>query len=506
MSENMNSTFKTPGVYIEEASARHSSIAQVETAIPAFIGFTQLVSHYGPSLINRPIRISSLTEYENIFGLPAIVTFTNQKKPGKGIKIVKDDMGNFVPAAPVHDPFDQLQFRMHYCLQLYFANGGGPCYVVSCGGYQDATDYTAMETSLNILARENQPSMVVFTDAANLPKQQYYSLFQKALAQAGQLRDRFVIIDLLPDLSNKQAVNDFKDGKQIITYRTGEKSLAESFREGIGGANLSYGAAYFPWLKTTIPYFIDESQILVECKFSPLNKVRVLKKKTEAGQKNVDHPEESLYHSNRKVYDLIKKQLNSFTVILPPSAALAGIYSQVDKERGVWKAPANIALQWVKKTMSNIRNDQQDDMNITPSGKSINAIRFFAGRGILVWGSRTLAGNDNEWRYISIRRLEIMIRQSITQTLETLVFEPNDANTWNRIRTMTDNFLMTLWRNGALHGIKPEQAFFVRIGLGQTMTETDMQQGQMILELGIAPIRPSEFIILRITQKLKEVR
>jgi uncharacterized protein len=502
----MNSTFKTPGAYIEETSVRHQSIAQVETAIPAFIGFTQLVSHYGPSLVNRPIRISSLTEYENIFGLPAAVTFTNQKIPGRGIKIVKDDLGNLVPAAPVHDPFNQLKFRMHYCLQLYFANGGGPCYVVSCGGYHDASDYDAMETSLAILARENQPSVVVFTDAVNLPKNKYYQLYRNALAQAGHLGDRFVIIDLLPDFSKKQAVNDFKDGKQLITYSTSGKSLADSFREEIGEANLSFGAAYFPWLKTTIPYFRDESQIGIECKYAPLNKVRVLKKKTEASQNNVDHPEESLYHSDRKLYDLIKKELDSFTLILPPSAAMAGIYAQVDKERGVWKAPANIALQWVKKTMCNIRNDQQDDMNITPSGKTINAIRFFAGRGILVWGSRTLAGNNNEWRYISIRRLEIMIRQSISQTVETLVFEPNDANTWNRVRTMTENFLMTLWRNGALHGIKPEQAFFVRIGLGQTMTETDMQHGNMILELGIAPIRPSEFIILRMTQKLKEVR
>ncbi|MGB3464673.1 MAG: phage tail sheath C-terminal domain-containing protein [Cyclobacteriaceae bacterium] len=138
------------------------------------------------------------------------------------------------------------------------------------------------------------------------------------------------------------------------------------------------------------------------------------------------------------------------------------------------------------------------------SGKSINVIRNFVGKGTLVWGARTLAGNDNEWRYVPVRRLYICVEESVKKATEIVVFEPNDANTWLRVKTMIENFLTTLWRDGALAGASTDEAFFVNIGLGKTMTAQDILEGKMNVEIGMAAVRPAEFIILKFSHKLQE--
>jgi hypothetical protein len=143
-------------------------------------------------------------------------------------------------------------------------------------------------------------------------------------------------------------------------------------------------------------------------------------------------------------------------------------------------------------------------MNVDPTGKSVNALRFFSGKGFLVWGARTLAGNDNEWRYVSVRRFFNMVEESVKKATEPFVFEPNDANTWVKVRAMIENFLAVQWRGGALAGAKPEDAYYVRVGLGATMTAQDILEGRMIVEIGMAVVRPAEFIILRFSHKMQE--
>jgi Bacteriophage tail sheath protein len=122
----------------------------------------------------------------------------------------------------------------------------------------------------------------------------------------------------------------------------------------------------------------------------------------------------------------------------------------------------------------------------------------------LVWGARTLAGNDNEWRYVSVRRFFIFVEESTKKATEQFTFEPNDANTWVKVQAMIENFLTTQWRAGALQGIKPEHAFYVAVGLGKTMTPLDILEGRMIVEIGMAAVRPAEFIILRFSHKMAE--
>ncbi|CAL1517145.1 phage tail sheath C-terminal domain-containing protein [Chitinophaga sp. MM2321] len=190
---------------------------------------------------------------------------------------------------------------------------------------------------------------------------------------------------------------------------------------------------------------------------------------------------------------------------LPPSGAVAGVYALIDGTRGVWKAPANVSLNSVVGPSVIIDNVTQDTLNIDDvAGKSINAIRAFTGKGTLVWGARTLDGNSSEWRYISVRRLFIMVEESAKKATFPFVFEPNDANTWVKVRAMLENYLTLLWRQGALAGAKPEQAFFVKCGLGQTMTAQDILDGKLIVEIAMAAVRPAEFIILRFEHKLQE--
>lgn len=214
--------------------------------------------------------------------------------------------------------------------------------------------------------------------------------------------------------------------------------------------------------------------------------------------------QDALYNNHPVVSNIVKsieKQLSK----LPPSGAMAGIYARVDNARGVWKAPANESLNSVLGPVVQITAEQQAGLNIDPvAGKSINAIRTFTGKGTLVWGARTLAGNDNEWRYVNVRRFFNMVEESSKKSTEPFVFETNDANTWVKVQGMLENFLTVLWRQGALQGAKPEHAFYVAVGLGKTMTSLDILEGRMIVEIGLAAVRPAEFIILRFSHKLAE--
>ncbi|MBU0487555.1 MAG: phage tail protein [Bacteroidetes bacterium] len=202
------------------------------------------------------------------------------------------------------------------------------------------------------------------------------------------------------------------------------------------------------------------------------------------------------------LYKSIVSEINKEISKLPPSGAMAGVYAMVDTNRGVWKAPANVSLASTVKPWVKIDNDDQEDLNVDlTGGKSVNAIRAFVGQGTLVWGGRTLAGNDNEWRYISVRRFFIMVEKSLKLATNWAVFEPNEEITWLKVKAMMNNFLTNLWKQGALTGGSPGDAFFVKIGLGETMTQIDILEGRMNVEIGLAVVRPAEFIVLKFSHK-----
>ena len=190
--------------------------------------------------------------------------------------------------------------------------------------------------------------------------------------------------------------------------------------------------------------------------------------------------------------------------LLPPSGAIAGVYTSVDNSRGVWKAPANVSLNSVDAPSVDFNRNMTDNLNVDAvTGKSINAIRSFPGIGTLVFGARTLDGNSEDWRYINVRRTLIMMEQSIKLALRAYVFEPNDDSTWITVKSMISNFLTNLWKQGALAGAKPGDAFQVMCGLNVTMTAQDILDGYMRVTVQVAVVHPAEFIVLTFQQELQ---
>jgi len=181
-------------------------------------------------------------------------------------------------------------------------------------------------------------------------------------------------------------------------------------------------------------------------------------------------------------------------LLLPPSGFVCGIYARTDIERGVHKAPANEVVRGLTEFEININKPRQDVLN--PEG--INALRFFAGRGNRVWGARTMS-SDPEWKYVNVRRLFLYLEHSIDKATQWAVFEPNNERLWANIRRTIEDFLLVQWKDGALLGEKPEKAYFVRCDR-TTMTQNDLDNGRMIALIGVAPVKPAEFVIFRIGQ------
>ena len=467
---------KTPGVYVEEISTFSPSVVPVETAIPAFIGYTE--KHVTPPSgdnIMAPKRIKSLKEYEEIFGYG---------KPIEGVNVEIDESG-VIKIAPEIGPADLPKKFLHQAMQAYFGNGGGPCYIVSIGGFDGepvAGDFTK---GIEKLRKEDEPTLIVFPEAVSLSFADYQSsCVGPATKQCYDLKDRFTICDV------PQAFNDsFLSNDNLADFRT----------NGIGSNIdlIKYGACYAPYIQSTLDYTYADEGVNVTINFPEEN---------GATPPPVQGTLADIKEENNRDYNRIIAFLSSsLKAVLPPSCFMAGVYAFVDNSRGVWKAPANVSLMNASKPMVTIGHDDQEYLNIDPtSGKSINAIRTFIGKGLMVWGARTLAGNDNEWRYIPVRRFFNFAEESIKKATERFVFEPNDANTWVQVKGMIANFLTLQWRAGALAGSNPDQAFFVNVGLGTTMTPQDILEGRMIVEIGMAVVRPAEFIILRFSHKMQE--
>ncbi len=199
----------------------------------------------------------------------------------------------------------------------------------------------------------------------------------------------------------------------------------------------------------------------------------------------------ALYHPWLEVFDPLDKK----TISVPPSGAVIGIYARSDNSRGVHKAPANEVVRACTGLDCQFNKGEQDILN----PKGVNLIRSFPGQGIRVWGARTVS-SDGSWKYVNVRRLFIFIEESIKANTSWAVFEPNDEVLWVRVQRTISVFLNTLWRNGSLAGTTPDEAFFVDIGRA-TMTQDDIDNGRLICVIGVAPVKPAEFVIFRITQK-----
>lgn len=506
------SQLKTPGVYITEKDAFGNGVVEVATAVPAFIGYTERAEYNGDSFLNKPIRITSLGEYMQYFGGASNDEFTlSETAEGETPDVTVKDMNcSLALSGP--------GFNLFNSIRLFFANGGGPCYIISVGSYADGViEVNNLKDGINPLLKEDEPTMIVIPEAIRLSAENCTSLQQAVLSHCQKMMNRIGIFDI-------------HDGYKQRNHPEGD--VIDSFRNNLGTVGLMYGTAYYPWLNTSV---VSNSELgltnLTDESLLVLKKLLMLELDvTETVQENESLKEGELRNLLAHIPNIRKDSYNGPAVgelsktlivvspffkallktiqeklnLLPPAAAMAGIYTLVDNTRGVWKAPANVALSSVVSPAVNISHDEQEDLNVTLHGKSINAIRPFIGEGVLVWGARTLDGNSNDWRYINVRRTMIMLEQSIKIACKAYVFEPNNANTWATIKSMIDSFLFNQWKKGALVGATSSDAYSVSVGLGATMTADDILEGIMRITVLVAVSRPAEFIEITFQQQMQK--
>lgn len=598
--------YKTPGVYIKEKNAFGNSVVEAETAIPAFIGYTEKARNGNDDLKNVPWKISSMTEFIQYFGgapeLKFDVDIVKYHPDAKmdGASVIPDkatlkpssSLFQFDIETEEKDDFEIGQekkktsfqvnyafcidgthaYTLYYNMQLFFANGGGACYIVSVGNYKDTLNKDAMIKALDTLKLEQEITMVVIPEAVKLSnKNNFKDVQQQMLSHCGyDMKNRFALLDIYPKADENTRID----------------SQVNVFWENIGSSFLSYGAAYFPWLNTSVlgerdldgnmftwgdkgytywckfsnidlgfsniinAYYGDEFELKVgetktvrkhEFKFDEVNKnnegddiyptegetekaigkiekiedikdneEKVVAKKIKVIWKPsfIDIEDKQTFHlallNSSFVYKQMIKGLLKSLNLLPPSAAMAGIYTMVDRSRGVWKAPANVTLSYVDSVAEDIDDEQQAELNAPINGKAINIIRPFRGEGIKVWGARTLDGNSLDWRYINVRRTLLFLEESVKNTARAYVFEPNDAGTWINMKCMIESFLRSVWKRGGLAGATPEDAYEVHIGLGDTMTAEDILEGIMRVTVLVAVTHPAEFIEITFQQQMQK--
>lgn len=489
---------KTPGVYIVEKNTFSNSVVEVATAIPAFIGYTEKAVDGNKSLLNKPWKIFSMAEFIFYFGGAPKPKFRINEDSGAP-SIVFNGKGYVLERSD--------SYIFYYSMLLFYANGGGPCYIVSVGDYGADIEKDKLEKGIIPLIKEQEPTMVVIPEAVILKAEECYNLQKAVLKHCGhETKNRFAILDIH---------NGYKDRQDP------DGDVINMFRENIGTEYLGFGAAYYPWLNTSIvrEHELNLANLDIEQLHTLLTEELGLTsfgddKKTEI-KKYINRLKEKLddveYHTLHKVlcqlsplYCTIMKEMRLSLNLFPVSAAMAGVYAMVDNTKGVWKAPANVSISTAISPAVSISHEEQEDLNVPLSGKAVNAIRTFTEEGIKVWGARTIDGNSLDWRYINVRRTMIMLEESIKNATRAYVFEPNEANTWVTVKSLISNFLNGIWKRGGLAGAVPDDAYSVHVGLGETMTPEDILEGIMRITVLVAVTRPMEFMEITFQQQMQK--
>jgi hypothetical protein len=290
-----------------------------------------------------------------------------------------------------------------------------------------------------------------------------------------------------------------------------------TFRNNTGSDGLNYGVAYYPFIGTTVMQTEDidytnffggdvpQLEPLLNPPEAPNHDAAtILAKiiKPSGAPLTVSQNNKNLIYASRTYKTMVKHGLVEAN-LLPPGGAMAGVISRTDNEVGPWQAPANTSIADVSDLPIRLSEAQQGILNVDAvSGKSINAIRFFKSLGFLVWGAKTLDGNSQDWRYLSVRRTMTFLEQSCKLATQAYVFEPNVENTWETVQKILSNFLISIWKQGGLQGATPADAFSVACGLGSTMTPEDLQAGYMRVTVKVAVTHPAEFMVFSFGQEM----
>jgi len=519
------SNIQSPGVYINEINAFPNSVVPVATAVPAFIGYTPQPMYEGKSVTNVAQKITSFSEFQAIYCYPnhlapAILAkqyspeyhlVQQQSKPTDPNYMVID--GHYYSILP--DP--NTIYYLYNCVKMFYDNGGGDAYIVSVGTYgAPSKSPMALGTQLvnpnvklddligglQLLVNEPEPTMYICSEATLLSVADNGILMQNMLQQCTEMQTAIALFDVIGG----------RNPDPILYTRD-----IQTFRGNTGVTGLNYGTAYYPFIGTTtmqttdIDYtnlFGGDTKQLAPL-LNPANNPNPVAAEILA---NIATPSGTpltvaQYHNalinSSKTYSTIINQVLATANILPPSGVMAGIITTTDNQVGPWQAPANVSIVGASSLPISLTDSQQGNLNVdVVSGKSINTIRFFNGIGILVWGARTLDGNSQDWKYIQVRRTMTFLEQSCKLACHPYVFQPNDKNTWEAVKSIISSFLTSVWKEGGLMGATPADAFSVACGLGTTMTGDDVLNGIMTVVVRVALIHPAEFMVLTFQQQM----
>jgi len=505
--------YKTPGVFIKEPPSFPPSIVPVETAIPIFIGFTEKIPDDNTNDPLKPVKIFNLDEFETLFGR---VDHTNDF--GYAVDVFLDENDEIIPDQTevqlnIADSANLYNYNLYHALSLYFSNGGGPCYIISVGLHGSAaskpfTPHTdpgdpsnsfSWEEAVAAADIEDDPTIFVIPELVHTisagSSSDYEDTIGAALMQSLERKDRFVIIDVPQRATGGTSRANIE--ADVEAYRTNYSSNFDFDAR-------KFGAAYYPYVEMAV----DAAELSSDDNGNI--QIAVTVNVTDDGGTTTVNGAYSVVGDLKGdndydgVFQQILQELRNLPFLIPPSPAVAGVYAKVDNQRGVFKAPANVTVAGVNRATSKIDDALQANMNVHPSGKSVNPVRTITDRGLVIWGARTMDANNLDFRYINVRRFFNFVEESIKKAMYRFVFEPNDANTWAPVRAAIENFLTDQWEAGALQGAKADDAFFVQVGLGQTMTPQDILEGRLKVRIGMAVVRPAEFIILEFTQFLPQ--
>lgn len=518
------STNSSPGVYINEINAFPNTVTPVATAVPAFIGYTPQALYEGRSYTNVACKITSFADFQAIYCLPSppapaslskqyspqyyLVSQESQPKTPNYMQI----NGTYYMYVP--DP--NSIYYLYNSVMMFYQNGGGDAYIISVGPYgplsgkplnsgeqliNSNVHLSHLLGGLNILKNEEEPTIYICPEATLLSQADNATLMQEMLFQNSTMGTAISVFDVI-------------GGKTPDPILYTNDIMA--FRNNTGSIGLNYGTAYYPFVGTTIMQTADidytnlfggdikQLAPIINPPSAPDPTTTSILNSIQSGSSGmtVSQLNNALLIAN-PVYKSIINNILADLNILPPSGGMAGVMTTIDQTAGVWQAPANTSIVGVSSLPINLSESQQANLNVDAvSGKSINAIRFFNGIGILVWGARTLDGNSFDWRYLSVRRTMIMLEQSCKLAIQPYAFQPNDRNTWEAVKSTIGNFLNSIWKEGGLIGAKPSDAYSVACGLGTTMTANDIVNGFMNVTIMVAIVHPAEFMVINIQQQM----
>ncbi len=518
-------SYLTPGVYIEEVPSGSASLSAGATAIAAFVGFTEKAPSDDPTDPDglKPRLVTSWTQYESLYG-------------------------GFVPGA-----------MLPHSVYGWFLNGGSVCYIVRIPHNKPSEDpgqlaLPAADRAIGeVLSFESvgpADGISVAVDPAEPEPTEDGSdpepVFDLSVLQDGAVVESYESLTISPGDNNvvdtvneassrvkvavKVEITDDLDltlaqpkaglyalepaPREPLEVKAPAFAGSESKRHGINGLVIADDVTMVlvPDLITAATKedgSVDlgmwksvQTALINHCE-AQANRMAILDAPPGMSVQQIKEwrSDVAMYDSAFAVlyYPWIKVANPAPTngddeILVPPGGHMAGLWARVDETRGVWKAPANEIVRGALDVELPITKAEQGLLN--PIG--INCIRPFGTRGIRVWGARTLS-SDTDWRYINVRRLFNMVEQAIMDGTQWVVFEPNDQRLWEGVKRTVSGFLRGLWRDGALFGASADQAFFVKCDAENNPPES-IDEGKLIVEVGIAPVKPAEFVIFRISQ------